>query len=162
ELRRRLFFDRRARQLGNLLFQPANVLSLGVAAGDRRDAELAHRVGVICPALAQGARQSDIGRRVVAEERIPRQGPDVALLLAGGDGVARTEPFFGPVAVRQTLDQVGQLVADGLVAELSNSETNRQPGESALAIAYGRAAQMLAGQADGDRGLRKLGKMLQG
>ena len=79
-----------------------------------------------------------------------RQRPDVALFLPGGN-VRRTGLGCGAIAVRQPLNQVRELVADGLVSDLAHFQPNNKPRDFALTVNDGGAAEMFARHPDRDR-----------
>ena len=79
-------------------------MPVGVAFFDRGNAEIAHFMGIIRPAIADQSRHFDISWRIVAEKRIARKRPDIALLLAGRNLRRLGGARLRAVAVGQTLN----------------------------------------------------------
>jgi len=79
--------------------------------------------------------------------------------FAAGNPRAIHRAGAGAVTARQTLNEVGELVADGLIGEPAHFETDDELENFSLTIEDRGAAQVLARVADGDRGVFQFGKI---
>src|SRR5439155_20382667 len=114
------------RQSFDLCFKPMNVTTLCPPLCNGRDAKFSHGLRVIRPALAKDARHAEVGGWIIAKKRIPGESPNVALLFAGWNGLPVDDPRLRTVPVHQALDQMNQLVADGLIIQLTYFEPDHE------------------------------------
>ena len=132
---------------------------MGLAFCNRGDTQIANPVGIIEPVSAHRARHFNVSWRIVAEQRVTGQRPDIALFFTGWN--MRWIGFARAITVREPLNQVGQLMADCLIGYFTDAQAYDHFHDLALAVNHRGAAQVFAGHADGDClpvQLRKVGQ----
>jgi hypothetical protein len=84
-------------ELADFVLKPTNIETVASAFFYGSGAKISDGLGVIWPLFSNPTRQSQVGWRIVAKQRVPRQSPDVALRFSGWNALSKVRRAREPI-----------------------------------------------------------------